>query len=247
MSKQKTLARLATGALVVALASGAGVTSQAAPTSAAVPPTATIASTVSAPRYIVEFIDFYCGDESGADWFGSDEPYWVTTSKQLSGHVRTMRSEEFGDVDSGDRRKFSTKSHRNLVWPRQGQTSGGYGPVAFSTQLYEADGGSAAAVVDKTLTALDLVNKAGALVGVDTWIPKVPTVVRNQLVSAFADDTMGSRTIKYSKAYLAHFAPAVGSHFDRKYHFSGNSADLFGVSIAGAPDYDLHLRVTRVA
>lgn len=247
------LSRTIVGALVAGTASaGLAGTAQAAPSPGSshadvASPTAAAAT----PRYVVQLIRFKCVDESGFDRFGSDEPYWVTTAKQGSISVKTSTSEVFGNVDSGDTRRFSVKDRRNTVWPERGSTRGGVGAVSFSVQLWEDDiGGSVTEVVNKTVKVLDVVNEAGQPIGVAQWGPKVPPIVRRVLYNLFADDMMGSQTFSYGKALLARELKTVGSSWvppKSPVRFSGRSGDIPFTDVAGGPDYDLTFRITRVA
>ena len=86
-----------------------------------------------AARYIVKVNQFKCVDESGADFFGSDEPYWAFTSK-VSSETHTTRSKVFGDVDSGDTRKFAEDA---VVWPQKGADKGAEDPIGLTIQLWD--------------------------------------------------------------------------------------------------------------
>lgn len=191
-------------------------------------------------RYIVKVDKFRCADESGVDWLGSDEPYWVFTAKTDSGRARTTRSQVFSNVDSGDVRRFNTADSRNVVWPGNGAAGGAAGPVGLSIQLWEQDRGDPDKVRQVTETALDI---AGA---VYPWVTKVPDLVRNQIMNLISDDLMGSHTLTISTAKLAHRLPHVGSSLPLVLHFHGRSGDL-PFDVAGGPDYDLYIRVIRTA
>jgi hypothetical protein len=53
------------------------------------------------PNCTVRAMSFKCVDESGIDWTGSDEPFWVFSSVDPQGTtLATNRSKVFGDVDS---------------------------------------------------------------------------------------------------------------------------------------------------
>ena len=108
------------------------------------------------PRYIVRAVKFVCVDESGFDFAGSDEPYWVFTARGADPVVHTTRSKVFGDVDSGDVRPFATENGRNVVWPRKGATAGAPGPIALSIQLWEADQGDPEEIAKQTERVFDL-------------------------------------------------------------------------------------------
>lgn len=252
MSHSTSMYRTLVPALVAGLAAtGIATTAQGAASSKL--PNADVGSSASAaavPRYVVEFTHFKCVDESGIDWIGSDEPYWVTTAKRGSMRVNTTTSEVFGDVDSGETRRFSVKNRRNVVWPFRGSIQGSAGPIAFSTQLWEDDaGGSVAEVLNKTWKVLDVVDQLGKPIGVDKWAPRVPPIVRSSLYKFFADDMMGSRTFYFDAAQLARRLKTVGSTWvpAQKYRFSGRSGDIPVIDVAGGPDYDLTLRIIRVA
>lgn len=193
-------------------------------------------------RYIVRAVKFTCLDESGADFFGSDEPYWVFSTRGQNGEVHTTRSREFGDVDSGDTRSFAKNSNA-IIWPPKGATKGAPGPIALSIQLYEADQGDKDETVKKTHLAFDLAEKAPF---VGSWVKEVPGIVRDQLTDLIGDDLMGSKTLLFPANRLERQLPVVGASLTEKHRFGGNSGDL-PFEIAGGPDYDLFIQITRVA
>ncbi len=47
---------------------------------------------MSDPRYLVRTIEFKCIDESGIDWIGSDEPYWIFTALRSNVNPNTTCS-----------------------------------------------------------------------------------------------------------------------------------------------------------
>jgi hypothetical protein len=183
------------------------------------------------PHYIVKILKFDCVDESGIDWTGSDEPCWMFTANS-GGTIATTRSKVFGDVDSGDTRAFATDNNRNTIWPSKGHVQGADGPIALSIQLWEIDQGNPDAIAEKTELALGV---GGAVVG--PWVNAVGSVVRGQ---------MGAKTLLWSQSRLASRLPGPGSSFVEKHRFGGNSGDL-PFEVAGGPDYDLYLQVTRLA
>jgi hypothetical protein len=191
-------------------------------------------------RYVVKVDKFRCGDESGPDWSGSDEPYWVFTAKTDNTPARTTRSQVFGDVDSGDVRRFDTAGNRNVVWPADGTAGGATGPIGLSIQLWEHDQGEPDKVRAVTETTLTI---AGAVL---PWVNRVPGLIRDQIIKLFSDDVMGSHTMQIRTARLARLLPNVGDSHPMVLHFRGNSGDL-PFDVAGGPDYDLHLRLIRTA
>ncbi|MGW6933532.1 hypothetical protein ACWGE0_25980 [Lentzea sp. NPDC054927] len=183
---------------------------------------------------------FRCGDESGVDWFGSDEPYWVFTAKTDNDRARTTRSQVFSNVDSGDVRPFNTADNRNVVWPGNGAASGAAGPIGLSIQLWENDQGDPDKVRAVTETTLNI---AGAVL---PWVNLVPGLVREQIIDLIRDDVMGSHTLQVRAERLARLLPNVGDSRPMILHFHGRSGDL-PFDVAGGPDYDLHLRLIRTA
>ncbi len=192
------------------------------------------------PSYIVTAIKFKCIDESGFDFFGSDEPYWVFTARDSDGNVHTTRSREFGDVDSGETRKFAENA---VVWPRKGATQGAPGPIALSIQLWESDQGDKDDITRRTEQAFKLAEQAPKI---GKWVKEVPEVVRNQIAELLGDDLMGSKTLLFRSGRLAKRLPHVGASFRRTLHFGGHSGDL-PFEVSGGPDYDLTIQITRVA
>jgi len=195
------------------------------------------------PRYVVRATKFHCGDESGIDWSGSDEPVWIfTANDESTDGVKTRRSEEFSNVDSGDTRNFNIPNN-NLVWPQADNAGGATGPVGLSIQLWEIDQGDPDTIAKRTEQAL---NVAEWVPVVGEWVGKVGGLVSGSLVNLISDDLMGSQTITYTNQRLAQRLPNVGNKITEKFHFSGNSGDIpFG--LGGSPDYDLFLEVTRVS
>ena len=193
--------------------------------------------------YVVRVTKFDCVDESGFDFLGSDEPYWIFTARDANGKVHTTRSKVFGGVDSGDSRKFPTDNNRNMIWPQNGATQGDSGPIALTIQLWEADQGDPDAVAKKTQQLFDLGSKAPKI---GDWVKQVPPIVKDQLIDLFADDLMGSKTLLFSASRLASQLTHVGASLVQKYRFGGNSGDL-PFDVAGGPDYDLHIQVTRTS
>ena len=198
---------------------------------------------MSDPRYVVRVIKFKCVDESGFDFAGADEPFWVFTARDPNGKIHTTRSKVFSDVDSGDQRKFKTDNGRNVIWPRKGATRGAAGPIALSIQLWEADQGDHDKVVRNTQKAFDLGGKAP--VGGE-WIKRVPSVVRNQLADFIGDDLMGSKTLHFSARRLARQLRKPRAKLTQKFRFGGKSGDL-PFEVAGGPDYDLIIEVARAS
>lgn len=199
---------------------------------------------MASPRYLVRAVKFRAVDESGIDWLGSDEPYWIFTGKSDGARPVTSRSDVFGDVDSGDTRTFNATNARNVIWPRPGDTAGGTGSVGLSIQLWESDQGNAEDIRKKTEAAFDV---AGDLpLPVSGWVVKATKIVVDQVLKLVGDDVMGSRTFRLTAGYLAKRLPKPGSKHPLTLKFHGSGGDL-PFEVAGGPDYTLHLEIVRVA
>jgi hypothetical protein len=194
-------------------------------------------------RYVMTAERFRCGDESGLDMLGSDEAVFVFTGKDSSGNVNTHRSNTFGNVDSGDTRDFDSTNGANIIWPKKGATQGDAGPIAVTIQLWERDQGNPDTIARRTEQLFEL---AGQHPTHGEWVRRIPPIVRAQLVRLLADDLIGSSTLLFEERALARRLRTAGQSFVQKIHLSGQSGDL-PFEVAGGPDYDLFLRVTRLA
>lgn len=195
------------------------------------------------PQYVVRAMRFHCGDESGIDWTGSDEPVWIfTANDETSAEIETRASRKYSDIDTGDTVEFDMDND-NIVWPQSANAQGAPGPIGLSIQLWETDQGNADRIKERTKQVL---NVAAWVPVVGQWCSKVPSQVPD-LIGVFAgDDIMGSQTIVYSTRRLRRRYPNVGDRAVEKLHFSGGNGDIpFG--LAGSPDYDLYLEITRVS
>lgn len=180
------------------------------------------------PTYRLDAIKFRCIDESGVDWTGSDEPYFVFTTslEQTPGQSTTVRSREFGDIDSGDTRNFSPP----VVFANN--VPGG---VATSVVVMEADAGNADKVVPRIKQALTAVRWA-VKIWSGTEIPDVDKEVLDYLRRWYNDDVLAQRTVMWADWELAQGAPRVGSSVTEEVGFK-----------SGGSNYTVTFRVTRVS
>lgn len=195
------------------------------------------------PRYIVKSYEFKCADESGSDWWGSDEPYWVVISVcDSASTAQTFRSSTQGDVDTGDRRKpFPRERRQNVLWPTHRAKRGAEGPVCLSIQLWEHDNGNPdkiCAKVEKAFKTAEDVPLMGE------FVEAVPDIVREWAKGALSDDLMGSQTILIPASRLERKLTRAGQSLRQKFHFSGKSGDL-PFNLGGSADYDLWLDIVR--
>lgn len=189
------------------------------------------------PQYTVRAVKFHCVDESGPDWSGSDEPVWIFTAN-AGGTVKTTRSQEFGNVDSGDTRSFNM-ANNNIVWPPDGSARGAPGPIGLAVQIWEMDQGNADKIADATQDAFDV---AAWVPVVGTWVSKVPSAVPDLIGSVIGNDLIESKSFEYSTRRLRLKLSTVGSKFSETIRFTGS-----GGWSGNPPDYDLYLEVKRVS
>lgn len=192
-------------------------------------------------NYIVRALKFTSVDETGPDWGGSDDPYWVFTALDPgSEQARTARSQVFGEVDPGETRLFPPNC---VVWPKQGDIDGAPGPIALSVQLWEEDQGNAETTRKTTERELAAV---GYLPQVVDWAAQVASIVQVSLAGAVADEIMGSTTLLFQQSRLKKLLKSPGDSYTERFLFAGNSGDLL-FEAAGVPDYYLFLQVERVS
>lgn len=192
-------------------------------------------------NYIVRALKFTCVDESGPDWGGSDDPYWIFTALDPAAQqVKTTRSRVFGEVGPGETRLFPTNS---VVWPKQGDIGGAPGPIALSVQLWEEDQGNAETTRKTTEKELASV---GYLPQVTDWAAQVASIVQLSIVGALADEIMGAKTFLFQQSRLNKLLKNPGDSYTERFLFGGSSGDLL-FEVAGVPDYYLFLQVQRVS
>jgi hypothetical protein len=186
------------------------------------------------PRYQVKAVSFYAADETGTDWLGSDEPYWIFNSEGMDGTAHSTASHEFGDIDTGDTGWFG--SIEGCIYLH---CSGGTAPngIGISIQLMEADLGYS----NQTLAVLSehFADLARAYpLSEAEWLYDAFSKVEDVLAwinSWAADDLVGTQTFNYSPTYLASRLPAVGGSFTDTRTYTG-----------GGGRYTMTVRTTRV-
>ena len=195
------------------------------------------------PTFKVEAYKFYAADESDIDtyylWDPSDEPMFVFTSAIGSGASHTVRSKEYEDVDSGEWRDM------NSLCLLASCATGFSSPTTLSVQLFEMDGGSPDSVREKVERGAQLVKWGSLALTLGSNSVEVPDSFVDYLTDLFGDDLMGSTTIRLDPRVFTPKLTTVGSWMTQKVRLSGGTGDLFG--IAGEADYDLYLKVIRLA
>lgn len=107
------------------------------------------ASCSTQPRYRVEADKFTAVDESGIDWTGSDEPYFVFYSIGEDGAQHRSQSHVFGDIDTGDTARFGPEG---CLYRLRVICSGDAAPngIGFSILVLEDDFGAADLIGSQT-------------------------------------------------------------------------------------------------
>lgn len=191
----------------------------------------------SVPAFKIEATQLYAGDESGYDWAGSDEPMVVFTSATANGDPYTSSTPEFGDVDSGDSRSL------NNLCVIASCTNGFTQQIALSMQLFEIDQGNPDAVREHVEQAATAIEWATVIFGGSKH--ELPDWFIDYVTGLLGNDLMGSKTVTFDPQELRQQLPQVGDSLTVGYHLGGHSGDL-PWEVAGGPDYDLSLRVTRL-
>jgi hypothetical protein len=230
------------GALAIQGVGGAAVLPVKGPASQVAPEQAPVKSSppkkVWVPVFKVQPKRFVAVDESGPDWLGSDEPMFVFTTVDGDEDPFTVRSPEYGDVDSGSERGFPWM----CLLPLCDLLTE---PTALSIQLFEMDGGDRDTVrtwVDRAATAFEW---GSYLYSGGQEKTEVPDGFVDYLVDLFGDDLMGSTTLRLDPSQLIKRLPSPGTSFTETLRLGGHSGDL-PFEVAGGPDYDLDLTITRM-
>jgi hypothetical protein len=189
------------------------------------------------PRYTVKAVSFHANDETGIDWLGSDEPYWIFNGVGAPGTEHSTASHVFGDIDTGDTAYFSATEGCMYLSCAGGAAPNGMG---FSVQLWEEDLG----YVSQTLTdEADAFRTIGGVLQGEyaplSWLGyasvKMADVI-DYINSLAADDLVGTQTWTYSPVYLASRLPAAGQSFTDTRTYTG-----------GGGEYTMTVQVTRTA
>ena len=176
------------------------------------------------PRYKVSASYFKAIDESGADWSGSDEPFWLFSSVSTTGTAATHATQVFGGIDTDDTQYFGLADQ--CVWGC-GQ-SGAPAPfgIGLSVQLWEHDLGDVDEIWHDTA---DFFQEAGPVLGdvpIADWVGKASTAVGKGLefiLSWAEDDLLGTNTYAFSAPGLASALPNRGSFADTRIYENGDA------------------------
>lgn len=208
---------------------------------------ATAAQTAApAPTYRVTADYFKAIDESGHDKTGSDEPYFIFSALGSGGTKTATKTREFGDVDSGDMRRFPGKY--SCIMPLNCSATTAPEGIGASVQIWEADKGDlskrlamTAEYLERAETYADYVPNGSSQAVSDAakWAAKATSKISEW----YKDDLVGSRTFTVPKSDLDRHLTYAGDYF-RFSKFFGDRND----SGFGTPGYyELRIKVTRVS
>ena len=186
-------------------------------------------------RYSIKATRFHCTNETGIDWLGSDEPYWIFGSLG-GGAAVTTRSHVFGDIDSGDNATFGATE--GWIWGQGARPQLlPEGEIGTLIQLWEHDSGD----TDEVKKAVEAAFAAAAGVLTATrvaeWIAGVVAAVGAVvawLIGVLDDDHIGDQTFVFSRQTILSQAGKAGQSFDVTVQLTD-----------GDGDYTLTLTVTN--
>ena len=129
----------------------------------------------STGQYTIKATQFLCNDETGPDWWGSDEPYWIFGTVSGSTNV-TRKTQIFSDVDTGESRGFTGID--GFIWG-QGGTPADFpeGEIGTLISLWEHDSGDTEKVRAGVAAAFAAASAILAATGVAAWISALVTGV----------------------------------------------------------------------
>ncbi len=163
----------------------------------------------------IKATSFHCTDETGIDWLGSDEVYFVFGST-AAGISVSSRSHIFEDIDSGDNGTFGV--NEGWMWGHNGTPQPlPEGEIGVLIQAWEHDAGDPAKVQAEVAAAFAVaaavLTASGAAAWVGAIVAGVGAVVK-WLVGFLDDDHIGDQTIVFTRQTILDQAGKVGSSFD---------------------------------
>jgi hypothetical protein len=155
------------------------------------------------PTYTIKATKFHCSDETGWDWLGSDEPYWIFGSLG-AGIAVTTRSRIFEDVDSGD--TFTFDANDGCIWGQDCTPQDlPEGEIGTLIQLWEHDYGDPTAVKAGVAAAFAAAAGILAATGVAAWVAAIVAgvgAVVQWLLGFLDDDHIADQTFVFSRQTL---------------------------------------------
>lgn len=188
------------------------------------------------PRYKVSAAHFKALDESGADWTGSDEAFWIFSGVSNTNTAATRASHVYGSIDTDDTQYFASAD--TCVWGcAQTGAAAPFG-IGLSVQLWEQDLGEVDDIWFDTAEAFQGAGPIISATGAPEWVGKASTAVGKGLefiLNWAEDDLLGTNTYAFSAEGLASALPARGMTFtDTRIYENGDAR------------YSLTMTVSRV-
>lgn len=185
-------------------------------------------SAAAAPSgfFTIKATEFRCNDETGADFWGSDEVYWILATL-AEGSTVTTKSRIFGDVDTGDRRTFNS-ADGNIWGPNGGAQRFPEGQIGTMIQAWEHDHGDPEKIRKGVAAAFAAAAGVLAASGVAAWIGAVVAgvgAVVHELLAFLDDDLIGEQTFVFHTTTLAKQVPNVGSTQTMTRRFTDGDGD----------------------
>jgi CARDB len=187
------------------------------------------------PRYQVKAISFHADDETGWDWAGSDEPYWIFSGVGEPGTALTTSSHVFGDIDTGETASFGSIEGCLYL-----NCSGGKAPsgMGFHIELWEEDLGYSNDTLNAVAQGFRGFGSVAEYSSVTSWLSGALNKAADLAawINSWADDDqIATQTFAYSPEQLAARLPTIGGSFDETRTYSD-----------GDGSYTMTTRVTRV-
>lgn len=187
--------------------------------------------------YTIKATQFRCNDETGWDWTGSDEPYWIFGSLG-AGIPITSKSQIFGDVDTGDTRNFA--AGEGCIWG-QDCTAQAFpaGEIGSLISLFEHDDGDPEKIKAGFAAAFAAAAAVLAATGVASWVAAVVAgvgAVLQWLLGFLDDDHIADQTFIFNGALI-----------EKQLNQSGGSMDVTRRFSDGDGDYTLTINMSRAS
>jgi hypothetical protein len=174
----------------------------------------------------IKATSFHCTDETGTDWLGSDEAYWIFGAVG-DGITVTSRSQIFEDTDSGDTKTFG--GGEGWIWGLNSTPQPlPQGEIGVLIQLWEHDSGDPKKAQDAVAAAFAVAAAVLVASGVAAWVSAVVAgvgAVVKWLLSFLDDDHIGDQVFVFTRQTLLDQASKQGSSFDTTRRFTDGDGD----------------------
>jgi hypothetical protein len=178
------------------------------------------------PTYTIKATQFHCNDETGTDFLGSDEPFWIFGSLG-QGTAVTTRSKVFEDVDTGDTVNFA--ANEGCIW---GQNCAAQdfpeGEIGSLMQLWEHDNGDPEKIKAGVAAAFAAAAGILAATGVAAWVAAVVAgvgAVVQWLLGFLDDDHIADQTFVFTRQVVVDQLQKAGQSFNITRRFTDGDGD----------------------